>query len=96
MGVKFGLSHSEQGAEENIWTLEGGKMAGGWRTLHNEELHNLYDSPDIVRVFKTRRMRCAGYVAHVRTMRIHTKVWFEDLKGTDHSENQGVDGRIIL
>jgi hypothetical protein len=35
---------------------------GGWRKLHNEELHNLYSSPSIIRVIKTRRMRWAGHV----------------------------------
>ena len=34
-----------------------------WRTLHNEELNDLYCSPNIVRVIKTRRMRWAGHVA---------------------------------
>jgi hypothetical protein len=33
------------------------EMAGGWRRLHNEELHNLYDSPNIIMVMKSRRMR---------------------------------------
>jgi hypothetical protein len=32
-------------------------VAGGWRRLHNEELHNLYDLPNIIRVMKSRRMR---------------------------------------
>jgi hypothetical protein len=36
------------------------EVAGGWRTLHNEELHNLYTSSDISRVIKSRRMRWAG------------------------------------
>jgi hypothetical protein len=36
---------------------------GSWRKLHNDELHNLYSSPNIVRVIKSRRMRCAGHVA---------------------------------
>ena len=36
-----------------------------WRRLHNEELNDLYSSPNIVRVIKSRRMRWAGHVAHV-------------------------------
>jgi hypothetical protein len=51
---------SEQGAEENIWTEE-----GDWNILHNEELHNLYASPNIITMFKSRRMRCARHVARM-------------------------------
>jgi hypothetical protein len=35
-------------------------VTGGWRKLHNEELHNLYSSPSIIRIMKSRRMRWAG------------------------------------
>jgi hypothetical protein len=38
---------------------------GEWRKLHNEELHNLYSSPDIIRQVKSRRMRWAGHVARM-------------------------------
>jgi hypothetical protein len=38
---------------------------GSWRKLHNNELHDLYSSPNIVRVIKSRRMRWAGHVAHM-------------------------------
>jgi hypothetical protein len=38
---------------------------GSWRKLHNDELHDLYSSPNIVRVIKSRRMRWAGHVAHI-------------------------------
>jgi hypothetical protein len=36
---------------------------GSWRKLHNDELHGLYSSPNIVRVIKSRRTRWAGHVA---------------------------------
>jgi hypothetical protein len=38
---------------------------GSWRKLHNDELHSLYPSPNIVRVIKSRRMRWAGHVARM-------------------------------
>jgi hypothetical protein len=39
---------------------------GSWRKSHNDELHSLYSSPNIVRVIKSRRMSWAGYVARMR------------------------------
>jgi hypothetical protein len=45
------------------------EVAGGWRKLHNEELHNLYSSPSVIRMIKSRRMRWAGHVAQVGGMR---------------------------
>jgi hypothetical protein len=36
---------------------------GGWRKLHNEELYDLYYTPSIIRLIKSRRMKWAGYVA---------------------------------
>jgi len=41
------------------------EVTGEWRKLHNEELNNLYSSPNIVRVLKSRRMRWAGHVARM-------------------------------
>jgi hypothetical protein len=38
------------------------EVTGGWRKLHNEELHNLYSSPSIIRMMKSRRMRWTGHV----------------------------------
>jgi hypothetical protein len=40
-------------------------VTGGWRKLHNEELHNLYSSPSIIRIIKSRMMRWAGHVARM-------------------------------
>jgi hypothetical protein len=39
------------------------EVIGGWRKMHNEELHNLYSLPSIIRIIKSRRMRCSGHVA---------------------------------
>jgi hypothetical protein len=41
------------------------KEDGSWRKLHNDELHNLYSSTNIVRVIKSRRMRWSGHVARM-------------------------------
>jgi hypothetical protein len=40
-------------------------LTGGWRKLHNEELHNLYSSPSIIRIIKSRKMRWAGHVTRI-------------------------------
>jgi hypothetical protein len=50
-------------------------VAGEWRKLHSEELHNLYSSPDIIRQVKSRRMRWAGHVARMVEERNVYKVW---------------------
>jgi hypothetical protein len=41
------------------------KVMRGWRKLHNEKLHNLYFSPNIIRMIKSRKMRWAGHVARM-------------------------------
>jgi hypothetical protein len=40
-------------------------VTGGWRKLHNKELRDLYSSPSIIRIIKSRRMRWAGHVARM-------------------------------
>jgi hypothetical protein len=40
-----------------IFGPKGDEVTGDWRKLHNEELHNLYSSPNIIRMIKSKRMR---------------------------------------
>jgi hypothetical protein len=60
------------------------EVAGGWRRLHNEELHNLYTSPYITRVMKLRKMRWVGNVADMKEINAY-KILFGNLKGRGHS-----------
>jgi hypothetical protein len=52
-----------------IFGLKRDEVIGGWRKLHNEELHNLYCSPSIIRIIKSRRIRWAGHVARMGAKR---------------------------
>jgi hypothetical protein len=68
---------------------------GEWRKLHNEELHHLYLSPDIIRKVKPRRMRQAGHVARMGEERKVYKVLVGKLEGKrDHLEDQGIGGKM--
>jgi hypothetical protein len=74
MVVKRGLSHTvkkiralcvfENRVLRRIFGPER-KVDRSWRKLHNDELHNLYSSPNIVRVITSRRMRWTGHVARM-------------------------------
>jgi hypothetical protein len=52
--------------------------------LHNEELHNSYYSPSIIRMLKSKRMEWAGYVARMRRRGTHIGYWWEIPKERDH------------
>jgi hypothetical protein len=54
-----------------IFGRKGDEVTGGWRKLHNEELHNLYSSPSIIRMIKSRRMSWAGYIARMGRRGMH-------------------------
>jgi hypothetical protein len=45
------------------------EVTGGWRKLHNEELHNLYSSPSIIRMIKSGKIKWAGHVTRMREKR---------------------------
>jgi hypothetical protein len=78
------LRVSENRVLRRIFSPKRDEVTGGWRKLHNEELHDLHSSPSIVRVIKARRMRWAGHVARMERREVHTTFWFGGLKGGDH------------
>jgi hypothetical protein len=62
---KHKLRVFENRALRRIFGPKRDAVTGGWRKLHNEELHNLYSSPSIIRIIKSRRMRWARHVARM-------------------------------
>jgi hypothetical protein len=72
------------------------EVTGGWRKLHNKELHGLYFSPSIVRVIRARRMRWAEHVARMGEVRAAHNILVGRPEGRRPLEDLGVDGRITL
>jgi hypothetical protein len=66
-------------------------IMGEWRKLRNGELRNWYSSADIIREMKSRRMKQAGLVAHMKEGGTMYRVWWESLKEKDHLKDQDVD-----
>jgi hypothetical protein len=63
------MKYTSNNANVNVYWPKRDEATGEWRRLHNEELNDLYSSPNIIRVIKSRRMRWAGYVARMREKR---------------------------
>lgn len=67
-----------------------------WIKLHNEDLRNLYSSPDIItKKLRIRRIKLTGRVACMGVMKMRTKFSLESLKGKDNSEDLGEHGMIV-
>jgi hypothetical protein len=67
-----------------IFGLKRDEVTGEWRKLHNEELHDLYSSPSIIRIIKSRRMIWAGHVARMGWRGICIGHWWESQKEGGH------------
>jgi hypothetical protein len=59
-------------------------VIGRCRKLHNEELHNLYSSPSIIRMIKSRKIRWRGHVARISSKRMPIEFWQETHKERGH------------
>jgi hypothetical protein len=60
-----------------IFGPKGDEMVGSWRKLQNEELHNLYSSPNIIRIIKSRRMGWVGHIACTGRRSMHIEFCWE-------------------
>jgi hypothetical protein len=67
-----------------IFGPKGDEVTEDWKQLHNEELHNLYSSPNIIRTIKSRRMRWTGHVTRMRRRGMYIGYWWESQKERDH------------
>ena len=90
---KRGLRVFEDRTLRRIFGPKRDEITGEWRKLHKEEL---YSSPCIIRAIKSRIIRWAGHVARMGRGDVHTGFWWENLRESDHLEDTGVYGRIIL
>jgi hypothetical protein len=71
-------------------------MLGGWEKLHTEELHNLYFSPSIIRMNKSRKMRWAEYASRMEEKRNACRNLVGKSEGKDHYEGLYIGRRKIL
>jgi hypothetical protein len=76
-----------------IFGLKRDEVIGGWI---NEELHNLYSSPNIIRMSKSRRMRWVGHVARMGEKRNEYRILLGKPEGKRPLEDQDIGGWTIL
>ena len=71
-------------------------MTGDWRKLRNDELCDMYSSPNIICVLKWRRMRWVGHMVQMGRREVQTGFWQGNLNERGKLENQSADGNVIL
>jgi hypothetical protein len=87
----------ENRALRRIFGPKRDEVIGGWRKLHNEELHTLYSSPSIIRITKSKGMRWTGHVACMEAKRNVYRILVENPEGErDNYENLHIGLWIIL
>jgi hypothetical protein len=71
-----------------IFEFKWKEVTESWRRLHNEELHNLYASPNIVRVIVSRRMTLTGHVARIGKIRNSCRIFVGKPEGKGNTRSQ--------
>jgi len=79
-----------------MFGTERDEVTGEWRKLHNEELYDLYCSPNVIQVFKSKIMRWAGHVARMSERRGLYRFFVRNRRKKEQLEDPDIDGRIIL
>jgi hypothetical protein len=75
---------SEKRVLRRIFGPKRDEVRGDGRKLHNEELHNLYSSPNIIRMIKSRRMRWARHLARMVRRGMNIGYWWESQNERDN------------
>jgi hypothetical protein len=60
------------------------EVTGGWRKLHNVELHNFDSSSSIIRMIKSRRIKWKGHIARIKRIVMRIGFWWESQEKRDH------------
>jgi hypothetical protein len=74
----------ENRALRRIFVPKRDEMVEGWRKWPNKELHNLYSSPSIIRIIKSRKMRWAGHLGRMGRRGMHIGYWRASPKERDN------------
>jgi hypothetical protein len=93
--VRFAGCTSDNKTLRRVFGPKRGEVTKGWIKLHNDEIHNLYLSLNIIRMIKSRKKRRTGYIILVRQT-ANTQLWLENLKARNHFEDLGLDTKITL
>jgi hypothetical protein len=78
-----------------IFRLKREEIKTDWRGLPNEELYDLYSSPNIAPVMKLRRMEWEARVTYMGTGQAHSRFWWGNLWEKYHLEDLGIDVEIL-
>jgi hypothetical protein len=81
---EHGLRVFENRVLRRIFGQKRDEVTGEWRKLHNKELRDLYSSPSIIGIIKSRRMRWADHVARMGRRGTLIDYWWESQRERDH------------